>query len=55
MTQLVPSGTVQRQHGKRMLADLSADFLQVQVHGVDIGVWQHKPGANAACRTDGAK
>jgi hypothetical protein len=54
-TQLVPSSSVQRQHGEGTSADLGADFLQMQVHGVDVGVRQHQPGAHAAGRTDGAE
>jgi len=47
ITQLVPSDTVQRQHGKGIMAGLGADFLQLQVHGVDVSVRQHQPGADA--------
>src|SRR6202035_2028471 len=52
---LVPSGAVQRQHGKRPLTDPSADFLQMQVHRFEVGVRQHEPGADAPRRADGAE
>ena len=52
---LVPSGAIQCEDGERPGAHLGADFLQMQVHGVDIGVRQHKPGANASCRAHRAE
>jgi hypothetical protein len=55
ITRLVPSCTVQRQHREGASADLRADFLQMQVHGVDIGVRQHKPGADASRRAHRAE
>ena len=55
IAQLVLPCTVQRQHREGALAHLRADFFQMQVHGVDIGVRQHKPGANASCRAHRAE
>ena len=55
VAQLMPSRAVQRQHRKGPLADLDADFLQMQVHGVNIGVRQHKPGADASRRAHRAE
>ena len=52
---LVPPGAVQGQHGERPLAHLPADFLQMQVHGMNIGTRQNKPSANTAIWTDGAE
>jgi hypothetical protein len=52
---LVPSGAVQCQHGKRTLGNLRANLLQVQVHGVDVGIRQHQPGPDAPRRTDRAE
>ena len=52
---LVPSGAVQCEHGERPRAHLRADFLQMQVHRVDIGTRENEPGANAAVRTDRAE
>ena len=52
---LVPSGAIQCQHGERPRAHLRADFLQMQVHRMNIGARQNEPGANAAVWTDGAE
>ena len=51
----MPAGTIQHHHGERIPADPAANFLQMQVHGVDVGVRQHEPGADAPGRTNGAK
>ena len=51
----VPSGAVQRQHGKGALTDLAADLSQVQVHGFDVGVRQHEPTADNPRRADSTK
>jgi|tagenome__1003787_1003787.scaffolds.fasta_scaffold19148852_1 hypothetical protein len=50
---LVPPGAIQCEHGKCSWADLRADFLQMQIHRMDICTRQHEPGANAAIWTDG--
>jgi hypothetical protein len=55
IAQPVLSCTVQRQHREGALAHLGADFLQMQFHGVDIGVRQHKPGADASRRAHRAE
>ena len=52
---LVPSGAIQCKPGERPWAHLGADFLQMQVHRVDIGTRENEPGANAAIWTDGAE
>ncbi len=55
IAQLVPSSTVQRQHREGPLVHLGADFLQMQVHGVDIGVRQHQPCTDASRWADSAE
>ncbi len=51
----MPSGPVHEQHGDCAGRDGAADFVQVFLHGVGIGVGHHQPGARAPRRTDGAK
>ncbi len=52
---LVPPGAIQREHGERPWAYLRADFLQMQVHRMNIGTREHEPGAHTAVWTDGAE
>ena len=51
----MPPGAVQRQYGKGTRGDPPANFLQMPVHRVDIGVRQHEPSAHPACWANGAE
>lgn len=52
---LVPSGAVHEDDGVRLGGDVAADLVEVQLHGVGVGLGQHEGGARAAQGTDGAE
>ena len=41
----MPPGAIQQQDGMRASRDMAADFNQMQVHGLGIGLRQDKGGA----------
>ncbi len=51
----MPASPVADQDGVRRLGNLRADFLQVQVHRLGIGVRHDHRGADAARRADRAE
>jgi hypothetical protein len=51
----VPSGPVQQQHGVRALGDVAPDFVEVELHHVNVGVGRHEARPDAAGRADGAE
>ena len=51
----MPASAVADQDGVRCLGDLRADFLQVQVHRLGIGMRHDHRGADAALRADRAE
>ena len=52
---LMPTGAVECHDSKSTRADPAADFLQMQVHGLGIGVRQHQTRPDTACRAYSAE
>jgi len=52
---LVPSGSVEEQDGVTVLRHLAADFLEMQVHRLGVGIRQHQSRADIATRADSAE
>ena len=52
---LMPTRAVQCHDSESARADPAADFLQMQVHGLGIGVRQHQTRPDTACRADSAE
>ena len=51
----MPTGAVECHDSESTRADPAADFLQMQVHRLDIGVRQHEPRPYTACRAYSAE
>jgi hypothetical protein len=52
---LVPSGSIEEQHGVTALRHLVADLLEMQVHRLGVGIRQHQSRADLATRADSAE
>lgn len=52
---LVPTRTVEHDHGMRARCDMEADLLEVQAHRFGIDAPGHKAGTDAACGADRAE
>jgi len=48
----MPSGAIKQQHGVCALGNMAADFVEMKLHGVGVGIGQSKRRARAARRTD---
>ena len=51
----MPPGPVHEQRGVRAGCDVTADLVDVELHGLGIGVGKRQTGADAARRADGAE
>ena len=51
----MPSGPVEQQHGVGAFGDMARNFVEVELHGLGVGVGQRERRADAARRTDGAE
>ena len=51
----MPSGAVEQQHGVGAFGDMARDFVEVELHGLGVGVGQRERRADTARRTNGAE
>jgi hypothetical protein len=54
-TQLMPTGAIQQHDGVCARCDVAADLVQMQVHGLGIGVGQDQGRTNATRRQTAPK
>ena len=51
----VPSGPVEKQNGVGTLGDMAGDLIEMQLHGLSVGIWHCNGRAGSSCRIYGAK
>jgi hypothetical protein len=51
----VPCGSVEQRHGVGAVGDMVGDFVEVELHGLGVGVGQGERGADASGWADGAE
>jgi hypothetical protein len=51
----VPSGAIHKQHGMRAVGDMTADLIEVKLHGLGVGMRKGKGSTLAARRANGAE
>jgi hypothetical protein len=51
----VPSGPVEKENGVGAPGDTAGDLIEMQLHGLSVGIWHGSSCAGSPRRTYGAK
>ena len=51
----MPSGPIEEENGVGALGDTAGDLIQMELHGLRVGVWHGNSRTGASCRTNGTK
>lgn len=51
----MPSSPIKEENGVGAPGDVAGDLVQMELHGLRVGVWHSNSRTGAACWTDGTK
>ena len=51
----MPSSPIKEENSVGAPGDMAGDLIQMELHGLRVGVWHGNSRTGAACRTDGTK
>ena len=51
----MPSGPIKEENRVGAPGDMAGDLIQMELHGLRVGVWHGNSRTGASCRTDGTK
>ena len=51
----MPSSPIKEENSVGAPGDMAGDLIQMELHGLRVGVWYGNSRTGASCRTDGTK